>query len=216
MNGFLQFGEVLPAPIESIHITGSFGVNGDLLATMEVSTYGRIDSEFFNALFDWAKSRNICIHGYATPTKVIFNDPATIVLWSDGSKTVTKRKDGDEFNPLFGVMACAMRKLGRNRVRIDAWEGVLAFLADSVADADECRMLADTLNATADALELKGVMDELAKHDVRNREDAEPLFDGTDGTSGVTFVEPADAIDHEAANERLRATIRDLIDRGEL
>lgn len=30
--------------------------------------------------------------------KVIFNDPATIVFWSDGTKTVVKAQNGEEFD----------------------------------------------------------------------------------------------------------------------
>ena len=40
---------------------------------------------------------------------VIFNDPATIVFWEDGTKTVVKCQDGDEFDPEKGLaMAIAM------------------------------------------------------------------------------------------------------------
>lgn len=37
---------------------------------------------------------------------VIFNPPATIVLWDDGSKTVVKCMEGDEFNPEVGLAMC--------------------------------------------------------------------------------------------------------------
>ena len=44
---------------------------------------------------------------------VIFNDPATIVFWSDGTKTVVKASNGDVFNPEIGLaMAVAKRALG--------------------------------------------------------------------------------------------------------
>ena len=44
--------------------------------------------------------------------KVIFNDPATIVLWSDGSKTVVKNSDGT-FDPEKGLaMAISKRLMG--------------------------------------------------------------------------------------------------------
>ena len=45
--------------------------------------------------------------------KVIFNDPATIVFWSDGSKTVVKCQDGDIYDPEKGLaMAIAKKALG--------------------------------------------------------------------------------------------------------
>ena len=44
---------------------------------------------------------------------VIFNDPATIVFWEDGTKTVVKCQGGDEFNPEKGLaMAIAKKAYG--------------------------------------------------------------------------------------------------------
>ena len=36
--------------------------------------------------------------------KVIFNDPATIVIFKDGTKIVVKTTDGDEFQPEIGLL----------------------------------------------------------------------------------------------------------------
>lgn len=47
--------------------------------------------------------------------KVIFNDPATIVLWSDGTKTVVKAGPNDAFDPEKGLaMAISKKMLGNN------------------------------------------------------------------------------------------------------
>ena len=44
---------------------------------------------------------------------VIFNNPATIVFWKDGTKTVVKCQDGDEFDPEKGLaMAIAKKAYG--------------------------------------------------------------------------------------------------------
>lgn len=44
---------------------------------------------------------------------VIYNDPATIVFWSDGTKTVVKCGEGDEFDPEKGLaMAISKKALG--------------------------------------------------------------------------------------------------------
>ena len=44
---------------------------------------------------------------------VIFNDPATIIFWEDGTKTVVKCQDGDEFDPEKGLaMAIAKKAYG--------------------------------------------------------------------------------------------------------
>ena len=46
--------------------------------------------------------------------KVIFNDPATIVFWSDGTKTVVKCADFDIFDPEKGLaMAICKRIYGK-------------------------------------------------------------------------------------------------------
>ncbi len=47
--------------------------------------------------------------------KVIFNDPATIVFWSDGTKTVVKCGANDAFDPEKGLaMAISKKFLGNN------------------------------------------------------------------------------------------------------
>ena len=47
--------------------------------------------------------------------KVIFNDPATIVFWSDGTKTVVKAGPNDIFDPEKGLaMAISKKVLGNN------------------------------------------------------------------------------------------------------
>lgn len=46
---------------------------------------------------------------------VIFNDPATIVFWTDGSKTVVKCQKGETFDPEKGLaMAISKRMLGND------------------------------------------------------------------------------------------------------
>lgn len=45
--------------------------------------------------------------------KVIFNPPATIVLWGDGTKTVVKTQNGEKFDPEKGLaMAIAKKAYG--------------------------------------------------------------------------------------------------------
>lgn len=145
------------------------------------------------------------------PKKVIINDPATVVFFESGDKVVAKAKDGDEYDPLFGIMACALRKVGKNRVRIDAWEPVIDFLSSYLADAKECRVIADMLNTTADALELDDVMDAMEEYDVRNAE--EPHIEWVT-PKDIAYRDFSEDKLHE--RERTRQTVRNLIDRGEL
>lgn len=43
-------------------------------------------------------------------TNVIFNNPATIVIWSDGTKTVVKCDERDEFDPEKGLAMAICKK----------------------------------------------------------------------------------------------------------
>lgn len=45
---------------------------------------------------------------------VIFNDPATIVFWTDNTKTVVKVQDGDEFDPEKGLAMAIVKRMNGN------------------------------------------------------------------------------------------------------
>lgn len=47
--------------------------------------------------------------------KVIFNPPATIVLWKDGTKTVVKCQGDDEYYPEHGLAMCICKKFFGNK-----------------------------------------------------------------------------------------------------
>lgn len=44
-------------------------------------------------------------------TRVIYNDPATVVFWSDGTKTTSRCSDMDEYNPETGFALCWLKKM---------------------------------------------------------------------------------------------------------
>lgn len=44
-------------------------------------------------------------------TKVVYNNPATIVFWNDGTKTVAKSHGEDSYLPEVGLMICCFKKL---------------------------------------------------------------------------------------------------------
>lgn len=46
---------------------------------------------------------------------VIFHNPATIVLWKDGTKTVVKCQKGDTYNPELGLAMCIIKKMCNNK-----------------------------------------------------------------------------------------------------
>lgn len=94
------------------------------------------------------------------PKKVICNDPATIVLFDDGTKVVTKVHDGDAYDWVAGIAFCCLRKALRNR-NFDRYEKQVRKLVDKVYERDphdmasELRAIAKGLSMTADALEVE-------------------------------------------------------------
>ena len=66
-------------------------------------------------------NRSVC----ATPVRVIYNNPATIVFWSDGLKTVAKCDDEDTYNKTVGLlMALCKRYVGGGEAYADFLEFV--------------------------------------------------------------------------------------------
>lgn len=47
--------------------------------------------------------------------KVIFNDPATVVIWSDNTKTVVKCQPGDVYSKELGLAMCISKKYLGNK-----------------------------------------------------------------------------------------------------
>ena len=46
--------------------------------------------------------------------RVIFNDPVTVVLWTDGTKTVVRCQDGDTYSEEVGIAMCVMKRVFGN------------------------------------------------------------------------------------------------------
>lgn len=81
-----------------------YGVSSD-----EIREYCMADVAASKELYDLMKERN-----RFRIEKVIFNDPATIVFWADGTKTVVKA-EGEAFDPEKGLaMAMCKKMLGNN------------------------------------------------------------------------------------------------------
>ena len=61
-----------------------------------------------------------------TIKRVIFNDPATIILWADGTKTVVKCVKDETFDPEKGLaMAIAKKALGNEGWYYDIFKAYL-------------------------------------------------------------------------------------------
>ena len=68
------------------------------------------------------------VDGDSSISRVIFNDPATIILWADGTKTIAKTHGDDAFDPEKGfAVACAKKLLGNGdafRMEFAKWAPV--------------------------------------------------------------------------------------------
>lgn len=148
-----------------------------------------------------------------TASKVILNEPATIVKWNDGTKTVSKVREGDEWDPLFGIIACAVRKVTRNRGHaIDANEDLIGELAASIRDLDDVGGLIDYCLFVLDVLT---ILEESADlwYDQLGPSEPEPM-------PVAAATPPTNHMAHESSTKEdldaVRQQIRNLIDAGEL
>lgn len=97
-------------------------MNEDMMAAVLGCAIGDIISDIIDDIIDetceedkyeFVASKNIDLE--KAIDKVVFNNPATIVFWKDGTKTVTKCHDCDTFNKETGLAMCIIRKLCNNR-----------------------------------------------------------------------------------------------------
>lgn len=88
----------------------------DLLNT----TYGINSKTLKEEIQMKAQSKNGC-----NPIKkVIFNDPATIVFWKDGTKTVVKRQEGAKFDPEKGLAMAISRHYLCDICGLERYDGI--------------------------------------------------------------------------------------------
>lgn len=105
------------------NIDVEFGICSEPRATFEIIYYGPDIDYAKQRLKDWFDQDNFC-NGKVPDDKpkrlwrhyikkVIFNNPATIIIWRNGDKTVVKAGEGEEYDPEKGfAMAIAKYALG--------------------------------------------------------------------------------------------------------
>ena len=120
-----------------VHLYANGGIDGNMMTvksdieniedikwpTITVTTNGFNEKDVANRMFaimgrgsgktQYALELAKAYSGYYyqfQPKKIIFNGPATIVLWNDGTKTVVKCQDGDTFDQEKGIALCFMKK----------------------------------------------------------------------------------------------------------
>ena len=112
---------------------------------------------------------------------VIFNDPATIVFWEDGTKTVVKCHDGDEFDPEKGLaMAIAKKAYGNKGNYCNKLKKWLP--KEEPVDTNRSIFVPKEFTFTAD-------IDKLSKSFIKRiRDDIDSIFNGTRCTSNNNSV----------------------------
>lgn len=79
-------------------------------------THERMAINYSRYVKEYAKKNDIVRFGMCSVSirKVIFNDPATVVLWSDGTKTVVKCGPEDSFDMEKGLAMAIVKKMAGN------------------------------------------------------------------------------------------------------
>ncbi len=72
--------------------------------------------DFFLSSVEQAEKNDLVLFGMCRVSirKVIFNDPATVVLWSDGTKTVVKCGPEDSYDMEKGLAMAIVKKMAGN------------------------------------------------------------------------------------------------------
>ena len=75
-----------------------------------------------------------------SPKKIIFNGPATIVMWTDGTKTVVKQSKLDNYDYEKGFAMCVVKKVFGDRYNAirkmvdESYENTLTQITDEVCE----------------------------------------------------------------------------------
>ena len=99
-----------------IGVVDTFTTTGASLA-LNPNPYQNLFTPLAKTSWESIKATSAFAYMPPMPKNIIFNKPATIVYWMDGTKTVVKTMDGDEYDPIYGVaMAYTKKIFGSNAV----------------------------------------------------------------------------------------------------
>lgn len=108
--------------VANLTVSGWIGLNADIYGLEHQLMYAREVDIVTDR--EMKKLREIPIRQVFTPPfvksepkikKVIFNEPATIVLWADGTKTVVTCQEGETYDKEKGIALCFMKKIMNNK-----------------------------------------------------------------------------------------------------
>lgn len=91
----------------------------------------RKKNEHFSGYFSLPKIISDFVYEHSTDntnydfyiTEVLYNDPATVVFWSDGTKTVAKCSGTDEYDSNVGLLIAVLKKFSGSSISriVDDW-----------------------------------------------------------------------------------------------
>ena len=88
------------------------------------------------------------------PKQLIHHGPATVVLWGDGTKTVSKLHEGDKYNEMVGILNCVVRKLTDNHGHeVDKHEASMVKIAKKSKDVEGLRKTREQTEFLLDVLD---------------------------------------------------------------
>lgn len=101
MKAYIRFDDGCEVEMDCVHFQ----------RRMSVSPFGKVEEVID---LSGMRSRNSENWGMVVKSlkakRVIYNYPATIVLWEDGTKTVVKCQDGETYQKETGLALCYMKK----------------------------------------------------------------------------------------------------------
>lgn len=134
---------------------GIFSFDNMAIGHIKIDELGRVEYVPYDTETHQTWSFSYPVYRPARPKKLIRNGPATIVLWSDGKKTVSKCDGCDERDDTMGLLLCTLRRALGNSTMGPRWERVARRIAKDVSDPEELRALGKALGWAADAAELE-------------------------------------------------------------
>ena len=110
---YKQIGKITEVRFEtSPYSSQSLSFTADVFNPADVKKILEGETRFENAFSIVPDDFNFLFGSYNPAIKkVIFSPPATIVLWKDGTKTVVKCKEGDQFDKWAGLSLCISKKI---------------------------------------------------------------------------------------------------------
>ena len=110
------------APNEESMLLGKTKLIGDIFTINSVNPNGEhvfnrphygVEEDY--CIFVWMEDE---LELVTAVQKVIYNDPATIIFWNDGTNTVAKCQKGDKYDPEKGFLVAYLKKqIGNNVLR---------------------------------------------------------------------------------------------------